>query len=457
MGNSPQPGSPICKPLRILCLAHRVPHPPNRGYRIRSFHLLQFLARRATVDLAFLTHEPLAEASRAALQSMCRRVAWAPLHPWGRWLSGARSLIVGKSVTEGAFRSARLRSQLAAWSGATRYDAVFVFCSSMVPYLDVLAAGPGKTAPPGEPGCPVWVDLVDVDSQKWVEYAASARGLKRWLYAWEARRLRHLEKTLAGRVQTVTLVSSSEAALYRQVLGTHAEADRAVRRPTREEGTASPSCQIVPLPNGVDLEFFRPAPASPVSAQPPVGPDVGERGKPAGAIVFVGALDYPANIDGIDWFCRHVWWPVRQRYPDLRLEIVGSQPGPAIRRWTRLPGVELVGQVPDVRPHLAAALVVIVPLRIARGIQNKVLEAMAMGKPVLASPGALEGLHVQIPQQAACASTPEEWLHTLGNLLGDPEERARLGAAGRAYVEQHHGWEPCLAGLEVLLSELEAR
>ncbi len=452
--NLAQPVFPTSKPWRVLCLAHRVPHPPNRGYRIRSFHLLQYLAQRAAVDLAFLTHEPLADSSRVALELLCQRVVWAPLHSWGRWLRGAWSLAAGRSVTEGVFRSPRLKRALAAWAADTQYDAVVVFCSSMVPYVDSLQPARGEAGRPPEFPCPVWVDLVDVDSQKWVDYAASARGCKRWLYRWEARRLRALEKALADRVHAVTLVSQPEAALYRQVLGGGAETGAELGEDATKATTAGAKSRIVAIPNGVNLEYFRPVPQPIASSEHTVSPAGGAGGSEAGRIVFVGALDYPANIDGIVWFCQHVWGQVRARYPDLQLEIVGSHPGPGVRRLARLPGVELVGQVPDVRPHLAAALVVIVPLRIARGIQNKVLEALAMGKPVLASPGALEGLQVQIPQQAACAATPEQWSHTLCDLVADAEQRTRMGLAGRAYVEQHHGWEHCLAGLEVLLREL---
>jgi glycosyltransferase involved in cell wall biosynthesis len=158
------------------------------------------------------------------------------------------------------------------------------------------------------------------------------------------------------------------------------------------------------------------------------------------AIVFVGALDYRANLDGLAWFCRHVWPEVRRRLPEATFRLVGSRPGPAARRIGRIEGVELVGEVPDVRPYLADATVVVAPLRVARGIQNKVLEALAMQKAVVASPQALEGLAVEPGEHLLSADTPEAWVNSIIDLFQRPDLGARLAAAGRRYVEEHYDW-----------------
>ena len=272
---------------QILFLAHRVPYPPNRGDRIRSFHLIKFLAERADVHLAFLTEDPVPEETREVLEGLCARVTYVRLPRRGRWLSGAGALLAGRPATEGLFHSRRLQQEISSWTNEVRFDAVMVFCSSMVQYLRA----------PGLAGAAVVVDLVDVDSQKWFDYAATSRGLKRFLFDLEGQRLRRLECSLPGRAQAITLVSQAEANLYRGFC---------------------PTDQAHAMPNGVDLEYFSPSES--------FGAEQPQR------CVFVGALDYRANIDGIRWFCQEVWPLVRRRRPGARFAIVGSNPAPRATR-----------------------------------------------------------------------------------------------------------------------------
>jgi sugar transferase (PEP-CTERM/EpsH1 system associated) len=262
-------------------------------------------------------------------------------------------------------------------------------------------------------GVPAVIDLVDVDSQKWLDYAAAGRGPRAWLHRTEGRRLRRLEQGLPGWARAVTLVGEAEADLYRQF--------------------CAPG-DVQAITNGVDLDYFRPGP----EADGPVG-------------VFVGALDYLPNVDGAGWFCREVWPEVRRRRPDARFLLVGRRPAPAVRRLADLPGVELVGQVPDVRPHVVRASVAVVPLRIARGVQNKVLEALAMAKPTVASPQTLAGLKARPGTHLLRASSPAEWAQAVLRLFDDAALRHRLGAAGRRYVEENHCWDRCLAPFAPLL------
>ena len=386
------------KRRKILYLVHRVPHPPNRGDRIRSFHLLEFLAARADVHLAFLAEEMPAPESMAVLKRLCARVAAVTLGRQSRWAAAAWSLAAGRTATEGLFHSRTLKRTIAAWARETRFDAIVVFCSSMMQYVDVAELE----------DVPLIVDLVDVDSQKWFDYAALSTGLKRFIFQLEGQRLRRLERELPRRAKAVTLVSECEANLYRGFC----VAD-----------------SIHAVANGVDLDYFRPW-------ETPNG---------SGVCVFVGALDYRANLEGLEWFCDRAWPLIRSRCPNTRLKLVGSNPGTAARRLAVREGVELVGEVPDVRPHVAEADIVVIPLRIARGIQNKVLEALAMGKAVVATPQAIEGLETRSGEHLFEATTPEAWSDAVCRLLSDAEDRARLGRAGREYVEQFHRWETQLA------------
>lgn len=401
-GPWPLTPGPCARP-HILYLVHRVPYPPDKGDRIRAFHLLRWLSGRATVHLACLADEPVDAAAVAALGRWCTRVAVVRLGPWSRRARAVGSLARGRTVTEGAFIAPALRATLRHWARQTRFHAALASASSLVPYLrqDELR------------GVPAVIDLVDVDSQKWLDYAAAGRGPRAWLHRLEGGRLRRLERALPGWARAVTLVSAAEADLYRDRVGPG---------------------PVHAVTNGVDLDAFRP------------DPDADERG-----CVFVGVLDYRPNVEGVGWFCREVWPEVRRRSPDAVLRLVGRSPALAVRRLAGRPGVELVGPVPDVRPYLAGAAVAVVPLRIARGVQNKVLEALAMGKALVASPQALAGLGLEAGVHVLAASSPAEWAGAVVRLLEDPALRQRLGLAGRRHVEAHHRWETCLEPFGTLL------
>jgi sugar transferase (PEP-CTERM/EpsH1 system associated) len=385
------------KPLGpdVLYLVHRVPYPPDKGDRIRAFHLLKFLARQSAVHLACLADEPVPEGVVAALKRYCQRLAIVPLGR-ERWLRGLASLIRGRTITEGVFHSPALADTVRQWAREVEFRASLASASSMVPYLRMKEF---ETVP-------AVVDLVDVDSQKWLDYAAASHGPRRWLYRLEGHRLRQLERDLPAWASGVTLAGGAEVDLYRRFCS---------------KGS------VHGVTNGVDLDYFRPCPDG--------SPEV---------CTFVGALDYRPNVDGAKWFCRKVWPEIIRCRPGAKLRLVGRRPTPAVRRLAQLPGVEVIGQVPDVRPELAQAAVVVVPLHIARGVQNKILEALAMAKAVVASPQAVSGLAAKPSVHLLEAASTQEWVESTLRLLGDQELRRRLGGAGRRHVEEHHRWSRCL-------------
>jgi polysaccharide biosynthesis protein PslH len=365
------------------------------------------------VYLATLADEPLEEGTLEALQSRCRQVS-VELLGGSRWLRAAMSLASGNSATEGLFHSPRLRETLQQWTRDVKFDAVMVFCSSMVQYLDL----------PGLRNVRTVVDLVDVDSQKFFDYAVTAQWPKKWLYQLEGRRLRKLERSLPSRVDAITLVSEAEADLFRGIC---------------------PNSKTVAVPNGVDLDYFRPENDGPNPWTPLPAADRTN-------LVFVGALDYRANIDGLTWFATEVWPLLRRELPQLTLGLVGRNPAPAVQQLASLPGIRVFGTVPDVRPYVAAADMVIAPLRIARGIQNKVLEAMAMGKPVICSPAALEGLNAEAGRDLLAADSASQWQAAIRDLLVNRESYGALHVAGRRFVENSHRWGQNLERVSELLS-----
>jgi sugar transferase (PEP-CTERM/EpsH1 system associated) len=384
----------------VLYLVHRVPYPPNRGDRIRSFHILKHLATNANVHLATLADEPVDATGLGALAEHCARVAIERTDRL-RWPKAAVRLIQGKSATEGLFECVALRRTLEKWADEITFDAVMVFCSSMFQYAAIPALREVRMV----------VDLVDVDSQKFTDYADQAPFGKSWMYRLEASRIRSLERDIVHRAQSISLVSEAEAELF---------------------GRVCPNEKTIAIPNGVDLNYFQPKPDHRIDNR----------------LVFVGALDYPPNIDAMLWFCRAVWPAVKAALPDASLDIVGRKPSRSVQQLAALPSVNVIGSVPDVRPYMASASVAIAPLRIARGIQNKVLEALAMELPIVVSPGALEGLTAEPGKHLVLADQAEQWTRAIVQMCQDHRMAAELGRAGRQFVESVHNWSSCLRPLD---------
>jgi sugar transferase (PEP-CTERM/EpsH1 system associated) len=388
---------------RVLYVTHRVPFPPDKGDRIRNYHVLRQIAAGADVYLAAVADEPVSGATRAELARYCRAVELVPAAGPVRWVRAAGSLLAGRSLSEGAFANPALVRVLARWAAEVRFEAAVVSASSLAPLLRRF----GLARVPG------FVDVVDVDSQKWFDYATAASGPRRWLYQLEGSRVRDLERSLPDWAAACTLVSRPEADLFDAIAGA---------------GSATVAT------NGVDLDYFQPL-------------AVGE--EPACA--FVGALDYRPNVDAAAWFATDVWPLVRAERPEAEFRLIGRKPAPAVERLAAIPGVRVIGQVPDVRPYVASAAVVVAPMRLGRGLQNKVLEALAMRKAVVASPPAIAALAVEPGVHLERAETPDEWASTVRRLLVDPTARKFLGDSGFDYVRQHHDWGMCLRPLTELL------
>jgi len=386
-------------PAPVLFLTHRVPFPPDKGDRIRNWHLLRQLAARSPVWLGCLADEPVRPETRAELERVCERLAVVPVGGLLRWARAGLRLLTGGSLSEGLFSSGRLRDVIRHWANSTRFRAAVASASSLAPYL----------RDPALSGTPAVVDLMDVDSQKWFDFAAASYPPKRWLYRLEASRVRRLEAGLPGWTRAVSVVSQIEADIFESFT---------------QPGTATVAS------NGVDLDYFRPTAAA---TEP--------------ACAFTGAMDYLPNVDGAVWFAREVWPAVREKFPTAEFRIVGRKPAPAVQALAKLPGVMVTGAVPDVRPFVATAAVVVVPLRLARGVQNKVLEALAMGKPVVATPAVLAPLGTVPGTDVLCAATASEFVRKISSLFASPSRCRALGEAGRRYVEKHHHWENCLRPL----------
>jgi sugar transferase (PEP-CTERM/EpsH1 system associated) len=393
----------------ILFLAHRLPFPPDKGDKIRSYHLLRHLARTYRVHVGSFIDTPDDVRHLPALRALAGGEVYAPrLSPRLSRLRSLGGLLTARSCTEVYYAHRGMAAWVQRLLRARPVRHGLVFSAAMAQYLL------------GVPDLRRVLDLVDVDSEKWRDYAAARRGPAAAFYRREARHLLAFERRAAADFDATLLVSGAEADLFRQ------RAPEVAHR-------------VTALSNGVDTAFFDPALGG---ADPYAG-----RGRQV--IVFTGAMDYWPNAQAVVWFAGEVLPRVRQAMPDALFYVVGRNPGRAVRQLSNCPGVTVTGTVPDVRPYLAHAAVAVAPLQLARGIQNKVLEAMAMALPVVASPQALEGIAVRVPDEALMAVDADAFARQVAVCLNG--HAPALGGAARRAVLREYAWETRLRGLDALL------
>lgn len=394
----------------ILFLAHRVPFPPDRGDKIRSNHLLRRIAQIAPVHVGALADDAADMAQEhelaaiAASHCLVRRTAPLPL-------AALAALGQGRPVSLAAFASARLQRWVNHVIETRPIAAIFVFSGQMAQYV-----------PPAFRGRVV-MDFVDVDSAKFEAYAQTGALPRRLLYAREARLMRRFEEQTARRVTTSLFITAEERALFESRLEVDARPD------------------VRALGNGIDTELFDPAAVRPAPELAGEGP----------SIVFTGQMDYAPNITAVELFAHEVMPRIRAVHAHARFAIVGRAPTAAVRALGGVNGTLVTGAVPDVRPWLAGADLVTAPLLIARGVQNKVLEAMAMARPVLLTPSAATGIGAKDGEHFAVADAPATLAEQALVLLADKAAADAMGAAARRFVIAECGWDRVLAPLRALL------
>ncbi|MGQ0590542.1 MAG: TIGR03087 family PEP-CTERM/XrtA system glycosyltransferase [Sphingosinicella sp.] len=388
----------------ILFLAHRIPFPPDRGDKIRSWHLIRHLARLARVHLACFADDEADAAHLPALrEALGGRLgeAHVEVRRAGKAVAGARALLAEKPVSLTLFDSDRLRGFVARLLERDEVGAIFAYSGQMAQFVPEVCAQRFV------------MDFGDVDSAKFAQYAEDGSGPMRWVWRREAVRLAAFEKTTAARANVCTFVSEAEVALFRSRTGLG---------------------NIRALSNGIDFAFFDPEADFP-------RPSEAERGE-GPVLLFTGQMDYPPNIDAVTWFAREVLPLV----PRARFVIAGRAPTAEVQALAS-DRVMVTGAVPDIRSWLAACDLVVAPWRIARAIQNKVLEAMAMARPVVASPQAFEGIEAEPDRDLIVADGAEAMAEEIAHLLDDRAARDALGAAARALVTRSYSWEHRLAPL----------
>ncbi|WOI52521.1 TIGR03087 family PEP-CTERM/XrtA system glycosyltransferase [Parvularcula sp. LCG005] len=390
---------------KAIFLCHRIPYPPDKGDKIRSWNLLRHLAGRYEVSLGCLIDDPADMQYRAVLDDLCAETFYLPLNRSRMIRRSLTALAKGRAVSFGIYRDRAMRE----WVERQRRTGPAVeiaFSSQMAPYLEHATA-------------PAIIDLCDADSAKFAAYAENGNGLRRAFFRREARLVQAEERAMARWAAALFLVSPEEADLVRPQDGGKAD-------------------KVDWFRNGVDTEYWAPEKAQDIPAE-------------AFDIIFTGAMDYRPNIEAAVWFVKAVWPQLRRVHPHLTFGIVGARPTDVVLALAQTDGVTVTGRVPDIRPYLTASKIAVAPLGIARGVQNKVLEAMAMGKPVVASPGAVTGTGAAPGTHLVCADGAEETFTAIDALLASPSEAARLGEAAQTLIRTSYRWSDTLARFDAAL------
>jgi hypothetical protein len=390
--------------MKILFLCHRLPYPPKRGGKIRPFNMIRHLARRHRVTVATIARSAEELAEGQPLREYCEALHVGQISAIAGWSRFGLAWGTGYPATFGYFYSAPLARTVRTLLAECGFEAILVHSSSMGPYVA------------GHEGCRKVMDFGDADSEKWLEYSRSAPFPISVGFRLEGNKVRHYEKWLASRFDACSVTAPREG----EILASYIQAPVHV------------------FPNGVDLEYFGPKAAS------------GQRYDPR-RIVFTGNMSYKPNVEAVRSFVGTILPRIWSERPATQFYIVGMDPVPAVRRLADGDRVVVTGRVDDVRPFLDSAAVAVAPLRVARGLQNKVLEAMAMRVPVVASPAAFNGVHAVADRDLLVAADADAFGRGVLSLLGDAANRERYAAAGRACVERNHNWDRLLPRLEELV------
>ena len=390
--------------MNILYLCHRFPYPPKRGGKIRPFNMIRHLtALGHRVTVCSLVRSAAEGEEGRGIAPYCAGFEMARVKAPVQALRMVARLPLVTPSSMGFFHSPELGRRVRDLLRAQKWDLIFVHCSSVAPYVEQVR------------DVPKILDFGDMDSQKWLEYANYKPFPLSLGYRLEGHKMRAAERRLAQRFDLCTATTRAEWETL-ESYGTGAATDW--------------------FPNGVDADFFCPT----------------DQACDTETISFIGRMDYYPNQECMARFCAETWPLLKARRPALKLLIVGADPSPAMRKLGELPGVTVTGSVLDVRPFIRSSALMVAPLNIARGTQNKILEAMAMGVPVVTSRIAAGGVDAQAETHFLVADTPTEYCEAILQVLENPAERQRLAIAGRQRMLSHHAWPQSMHRLDQIIA-----
>ncbi|HAL39711.1 MAG TPA: glycosyl transferase family 1 [Polaromonas sp.] len=389
--------------MNILYLCHRFPFPPKRGGKIRPFNMIRhLLASEHQVTVCSLVRSPDEAEEGRGIAPYCAGFEMAHVKEWVQVARMVMRLPVPTPSSMGFFYSPELAERVQGLLSSKKWDLIFVHCSSVAQYVEHVK------------NVPKILDFGDMDSQKWFEYANYKPFPLSLGYRFEGAKMLAAEKRLAQRFDLCTATTRAE---WETLNGYATGADTDW------------------FPNGVDADFFCPV----------------DEAYDTDTISFIGRMDYYPNQECMARFCEQTWPVLKGARPSMKLLIVGADPTPAMRKLGDLPGVTVTGSVPDVRPFIRKSALMVAPLNIARGTQNKILEAMAMGVPVVTSTIAAGGVDAESETHFLVADTPSAYAQAIMRIIDSPAERNRLAVAGRQRMLSHHAWPRSMARLEGII------
>ena len=394
----------------LLFLVHRIPFPPNKGDKIRSYHLFKHLAQKYTVHLGTFIDDQNDLQYVETVKQWCGESHFEWLNPTRAKLGSVTALLRNRPLSLDYYRSAEMQAWVDSTIKKQAITKIVVFSSAMAQFVE------------SQPETRRVIDFVDIDSDKWQQYARKKIWPMSWLYQREGKTLLAYEKKIAKACDASLFVSQAESDLFKKLAPESAH-------------------KIGFFNNGVDTDYFSPN----IHHENPYSPN-------DKIIVFTGAMDYWPNIDAVQWFAEEIFPEVRKIHQNVLFYIVGTRPSDKVMKLSNLQGIKVTGSVPDIRPYLAHADVAVAPLRIARGIQNKVLEAMAVAKTVVVSPQALEGIDAETGAELLLAENGKQCITILSNFLNQKSQS--IGIAARKKVEFRYNWERNLQIIDNLVDPL---
>ena len=389
--------------MRMFFICQRVPFPPDRGDKITTFNEIRHLSKQHEVHVFCLADGRPDLDNIPGLRRYTQSVTAVPVNGWMSKLRVLKAMLAGEPLSAAAFNEAKLHDAIGRKFAELQPDFIMVYSCNVAQYAEHF------------PQVPRIMQFAELDSSRWGQFARRSRPPLRWVYSIEQRRFLAYERRIARSFSHALVCTAAEQRDFERLI---------------------PGVPVSLVGNGVDLDYFR----SKGCAKRP------------GSIVFTGVMDYFPNVDAVVWFCEKVLPIVQQRIPEACLTICGSRPATAVRRLAKRQGVTVTGRVPDTRPYLDEAEVFIAPLRMARGIQNKLLEALAMGLPCVASGAAASGTVVQDGEGILTADDPGEFAGHVVRLLSNNALRAGMASKARAAAEANYRWDGQMASLDQVIA-----
>jgi sugar transferase (PEP-CTERM/EpsH1 system associated) len=386
--------------MKILFLCHRIPYPPNKGDKLRAFNIIKYLSKEHKIYLVSLYDNKEDKNYIPSLKQFCKESSFFYLNPWLARIKGFFFLLFNQPISLGYFYSHKMKRRVRGLIKTRELDLAYVYSSSMAQY--VMNEDRKKI-----------MDFVDCDSAKWGQYSKFSGFPLSWVYKREQNLLEAYEKKITQNFDRFIVATEGEKKEFSRFLETD---------------------KFIVLHNGVDTDFFRQV----LQTQ-------------AKNLIFTGEMNYFANIDGVIYFCKEVLPIIRKKFPEVKFYIVGRNPTHSVRALSRMEGIFVTGFVEDTREYFKNSAISIVPLRIAQGVQNKVLEAMASGLSVVTTSKAISGLKPQADKNVLVADNPQDFANKVIMLLEDSDVRRRLGEGARRYVEENYNWERNLSELKELI------